>query len=52
MKVHVHQLLFHEKQPVLSADFQTGADGRLATGGCDKYERLWRARVVDAADLT
>eukprot|EP00842_Homolaphlyctis_polyrhiza_P005022 jgi/Hompol1/5520/HPOL_004504-RA len=42
MKVKTLQILWHEKQPVFSVDFEPAGTGRLATCGGDTCVRIWQ----------
>ncbi|KAK3585670.1 hypothetical protein CHS0354_020236 [Potamilus streckersoni] len=44
MKVSTPEISWHERDPVYSVDFQPGKRSiqRLATGGVDKYVRIWQ----------
>ncbi|KAK3098179.1 hypothetical protein FSP39_016905 [Pinctada imbricata] len=47
MKVVTPEISWHEKDPVYSIDYQpcTGPVLRIATGGVDKYVRIWQVKV-------
>ena len=38
MKVFIPEVVWHEKQPILSVDFHLS--GRLASGGADNFVRV------------
>ncbi|KAI9004043.1 WD40-repeat-containing domain protein [Gaertneriomyces semiglobifer] len=43
LRAHTVQILWHDKQPVYSVDFEAkGGQGRFATGGGDHNVRIWR----------
>ncbi|KAI9097144.1 WD40-repeat-containing domain protein [Phlyctochytrium arcticum] len=42
MRVKTLQILWHDKKPIFSVDFQKGSDGRLATAGGDHNVRIWK----------
>ncbi|XP_065909488.1 chromatin assembly factor 1 subunit B-like [Dysidea avara] len=49
MKVFTPEVVWHEKQPILSVDFHSS--GRLASGGADNFVRIWRIKEQDNGKL-
>jgi chromatin assembly factor 1 subunit B len=50
MKVKTIQILWHNKQPIYSADFEP-VSSRLATGGADSAIRIWRIGADDVSPI-
>lgn len=54
MKCHIPQISWHNRDPVLSIDFQTNEDGirRLATAGTDTHVLIWLLTLADCGNIS